>query len=73
MKKSFNKTSREHWGVKVGDEFELSVPHTIPGQQPIPIGTKVIVEGISHFPTMYIVSDGQNQFSVAVHSVKKIR
>ena len=73
MRKPFNRVSREHWGVKVGDEFELSVPHTIPGQQPIPIGTKVVVDGISHFPTMYIVSDRQNQFSVAVHSVKKIK
>ncbi len=46
MKKPFNKVSREHWGVKVGDEFELSVSHNIPVQQPIPVGTKVIVEGI---------------------------
>ena len=59
--------------------FEPSIPSLEPvlgtplSITNIPIGTKVIVEGISHFPTMYIVSDGQNQFSVAVHSVKKIK
>jgi len=68
--KPFNKVSREHWDVKVGDEFVLNKPHHIIGQKLVPQGTKVVVEGITHFPTMYNVTDGERAFNIPVHSVK---
>ena len=73
MRKSFNKVSKEHWGVKVGDKFRLiKYHHEI--HHDFPKGSICVVIGISHFPTMYHLKDLETSktLTVPVHSVEKM-
>ena len=57
--KPFNKISQEHAGVKVGMRLMLKD------------NREVEVKGIVHFPTKYIVDDGEKEFQVFTHEVLK--
>ena len=57
--KPFNKISKEHAGVKVGMRLMLKD------------NREVEVKGIVHFPTKYIVDDGEKEFQVFTHEVLK--
>ena len=73
MRKSFNKVSKEHWGVKVGDKFRLIKDHH-EIHHDFPKGSICVVMGISHFPTMYQLKDLETSktLTVPVHSVEKM-
>ena len=73
MRKSFNKVSKEHWGVKVGDKFRLIKDHH-EIHHDFPKGSICVVIGISHFPTMYHLKDLETSktLTVPVHSVEKM-
>ena len=73
MRKSFNKVSKEHWGVKVGDKFRLIKDHH-ETHHDFPKGSICVVMGISHFPTMYQLKDLETSktLTVPVHSVEKM-
>ena len=55
--KPFNKISMEHGGVKVGMRLKLKD------------NRMVEVKGIVHFPTKYIVDDGEKEFQIFTHEV----
>ena len=55
--KPFNKISQEHGGVKVGMKLKLKD------------NRMVEVKGIVHFPTKYIVDDGEKEFQIFTHEV----
>ena len=73
MRKAFNKVSKEHWGVKVGDKFRLIKNHH-EIHHDFPKGSICVVMGISHFPTMYQLKDLETSktLTVPVHSVEKM-
>ena len=73
MRKAFNKVSKEHWGVKVGDKFRLIKDHH-EIHYDFPKGSICVVMGISHFPTMYQLKDLETSktLTVPVHSVEKM-
>ncbi len=73
MRKAFNKVSKEHWGVKVGDKFRLIKDHH-EIHNDFPKGSICVVMGISHFPTMYQLKDLETSktLTVPVHSVEKM-
>ena len=73
MRKAFNKVSKEHWGVKVGDKFRLIKDHH-EIHHDFPKGSICVVMGISHFPTMYQLKDLETSktLNVPVHSVERM-
>ena len=73
MRKAFNKVSKEHWGVKVGDKFRLIKDHH-EIHHDFPKGSVCVVMGISHFPTLYKLQDLKTSktLTVPVHSVEKM-
>ena len=73
MRKAFNKVSKEHWGVKVGDKFRLIKDHH-EIHHDFPKGSICVVMGISHFPTMYQLKDLETSktLTVPVHSVENM-
>ena len=73
MVRRFNTMSTEHFGVKKGDKFKtIKHHHEVHGD--LEEGSIVVLEGISHFPTMYKVLDLETSrtFTVPVHTVKKM-
>lgn len=72
MIKKFNKLSTEHWGVKVGDEFKtIKQHHEVSGD--LKKGSELVLESISHFPTLYRLKDKRgNIWTLPLHSVKQI-
>ena len=73
MRKAFNKVSKEHWGVKVGDKFRLIKNHH-EIHHDFPKDSICVVMGISHFPTMYHLKDLETSktLTVPVHSVERM-
>ena len=69
----FNKVSREHWGVEVGDKFRLIKDHH-EIHHDFKKGSICVLMGISHFPTMYQLKDLETSktLTVPLHSVERM-
>ena len=73
MRKRFNKLSREHWGVIVGDRF-ITIKHHHEVSGDLEQGTELILDSIAHFPTLYRLKDTDGKiWTLPVHSVKRIK
>ena len=73
MVRRINTMSTEQFGDKKSEKFKtIKHHHEVHGD--LEEGSIVVIEGISHFPTMYKVLDLETSrtFTVPVHTVKKM-